>query len=61
MSKVLIALLCITVFITGISLGLFFSINQEHEEENDNSELVRQIQDIVMEQVQANQTEKYDH
>ncbi len=60
MSKVLIALLCITVFISGISLGLFFSINQEHEDENDNSKLVRQIQDIVMEQVQANQTEKYD-
>ena len=60
MSKILIVFLCISVFAIGLSAGIYFAMQSEEEISSDKTELVRQIQDIVIEQVQANQNEKME-
>lgn len=55
MSKLYISFICITIFIVGISIGTYISLQKYENNNNSTTELTRQIQDIVIEQVQANQ------
>lgn len=60
MSKVSSVFLCVMVFIIGLSLGIYFSIDRTSETEQDYTKLTEQIQDIVIKEVQAKQSEKYN-
>ena len=59
MSKLAVALLFITIFVIGLSGGIFFATRQVNSEIPNRVELARQIQDIVIQEVQATQIDKF--
>lgn len=60
MSKILVILFSIIVFIGGLALGIYFSEQNLVPTTPDSETLTKQIQDIVISQVQAEQNEKYN-
>ncbi|MBQ9267711.1 MAG: hypothetical protein IJ217_05515 [Clostridia bacterium] len=60
MSKLWAVFLSIVIFALGLSLGLYFSTSNSGENMPSQIELTKQIQDIVIREVQAEQNSKYE-
>ncbi len=60
MSRILLILFSVVIFIGGLALGIYFSEQNLAQITPDSEILTKQIQDIVISQVQAEQNAKYN-
>lgn len=60
MSKMFGVFLCVAIFAVGLSVGVYFSMENVSKAIPDTTSLTKQIQDIVIREVQAEQNEKYN-